>query len=187
MLRYYITDRRALDGDLNRLHDCIQAAIAGGVEYIQIREKDLPARALLELTRDAVALAAAGRTRILVNERADVALAAGAHGVHLRSRSLPPVIWRRVLGRDFLIGVSCHTTDEVHRADGANLIVFGPVFESPGKGSPLGLNSLRNAVMASRAPVFALGGVSEANAEACIRAGAAGIAGIRLFQERATH
>lgn len=175
MLRYYITDRRAAGG-IEPLLRCIQAASA---DYIQIREKDLSAKALLDLTRRAVAIT---KIPILVNGRADIALAAGARGVHLPGGSIAPRELRRMTAG--LIAVSCHTLDEVRaaEAEGADFAVFGPIFATPGKGSPVGLDALARAAASVRIPVLALGGVTTANANLCVLSGAAGIAGIRLFQ-----
>lgn len=183
MLRYYITDRGAVGGVEPLLH-CIEAAASRGVDYIQIREKDLCAWDLLELTQRAVARVRAFGTRILVNGRADVALAAEAHGVHLPGDSIAPSELRRLGGVGFLIGVSCHTIPELQAAEreGADFAVFGPVFDVPGKGAAVGLAGLREATESVALPVLALGGITHENADLCIRNGAAGIAGIRLFQ-----
>ena len=139
MLRYYITDRRSVGGVEPVLRN-IEAAASAGVDYIQIREKDLCARDLLQLTRSAVERVQPFGTRVLVNGRADVALAAGAHGVHLPGDSIAPLEIRRLVGIDFLIGVSCHTVQEVEAAEreGATFAVFGPVFEVTGKGPAVG-------------------------------------------------
>jgi thiamine-phosphate pyrophosphorylase len=179
MLRYYITDRRALGGT-RALLDCIGRNLAKGVERIQIREKDLPARELVELVQAALALPNPHGSRILVNHRTDVALACGAHGVHLTADDVPPSRVRAIAPPAFLVGISCHSAAEI--APGADFAVFGPVFASPGKGPPVGVQALAEACRAARIPVFALGGVEWSNAERCIAAGAAGIAGIRLFQ-----
>lgn len=175
-MRYSITDRR--------LGWNIRESIAAGAGYIQIREKDLSARELLSLTRDAVALTSGTSTRILVNTRADVAAAAGAHGVHLPAGSPEARLFRELVQ---LVAVSCHTIEELRRAerDGADFAVFGPVFQTPGKSTPVGLEALAAAAAAVRIPVLALGGVTKDNEAECLRRGAAGVAGIRLFNSAA--
>ena len=178
MKRYYITDRRTCSDVLQ----CIERAAACGVEYIQIREKDLSARDLLALTRQAVGLAHRWGGRVLVNERVDVAVAGGADGVHLPASSIAPSVWRSSLPRAFLIGLSCHRLEDLKQVQGSDFVVYGPVFTTPGKGSPVGLQSLRTFTNASPIPVFALGGIDEQNAQLCIDNGAHGIAAIRLFQ-----
>lgn len=190
----YVTDRVALGaaGGDALIFAAIRRAIAAGVDWVQIREKDLPAPALQELTRAAVA--AAGRSaRILVNDRLDVALAAGAAGVHLGSESVPVAEvarWRRDgnAPRGFLIGRSCHQLAEALDAEraGADYVFLGPVFATPSKvayGAPQGITPLAETCRAVRIPVLAIGGISEENAVECFRAGAAGIAAIRLFQQ----
>jgi thiamine-phosphate pyrophosphorylase len=178
MRRYYITDRRGCPD----LMDCIARAAADGVELIQIREKDLTARDLLALVRAAVQSVSPWRARILVNGRVDIALAGNAHGVHLPSDSAKAREWRRILPPDFLIGVSCHSSADIRESEGADLLVYGPVFDSPGKGQGVGLDALRAAAASTRIPVFALGGITRENAASCIEAGAAGVAAIRMFQ-----
>ena len=167
----------------------ISAAVAAGIQLIQIREKKLPARVLFELTSSGVALARASSTRILVNDRADVAASAGAHGVHLTMRSLMPALVRKTFGSNFLIGASTHSLDEAREAQkgGADFAVFGPIFPSPSKekyGAPLGVERLAEAVRGMTPfPLIALGGISRSNARECLHAGASGIAGISLFSE----
>ena len=178
MIRYCITDRR-LAG--------VERALAGGVDFVQIREKDFSARELLDLTRAALALPNPHSTKIVVNTRMDVALAAGAAGLHLPAGSIPPCEWRKITPPGFVIGVSCHSINEAREAesDGADYLVFGPVFAPISKSSelaPRGLSGLSEAARAVRIPVLALGGVTDANAAACVEAGAAGVAGISLFQ-----
>jgi thiamine-phosphate pyrophosphorylase len=185
VLLYYITDRSQLQvGLLARIEDALRA----GVDFIQIREKDLSVRDLYALCAEALRLPNPHGTKILVNARADVALAAGAHGVHLPSNSPAPSDFRGILPAGFLIGVSCHSLQDVGRAqaDGADYVVFGPVFETPSKagyGPPQGVERLRQACEAVDLPVLALGGVTSNNAASCVQAGAAGIAGISLFQK----
>jgi thiamine-phosphate pyrophosphorylase len=176
--RYYITDRESCRDVLQ----CIERAVAVGVDLIQIREKDLPPRELLALVRKAVDLAAASPTRVLVNGRVDVALAARANGVHLAAGGIDPGQWRRIVPDGFLIGVSCHSVEELQRAATADFAVYGPVFATPGKGPAIGLDALAEAARVSPIPLFALGGVTPGNAQSCIGAGAAGIAAIRMFQ-----
>jgi thiamine-phosphate pyrophosphorylase len=170
----------------------IAKAVGAGINWVQIREKTIEARALAELLRLAVAASRGTRTSILVNERLDVALAAGASGVHLGETSLPVEAvagWRRSAGRpEFLIGASCHSSETAQAAAlaGADYIFFGPVFATPSKaafGTPQGTERLREVCRAVRVPVLAIGGITLENAHSCFAAGAAGIAAIRLFQE----
>lgn len=193
----YVTDRKAL-AEPARLSEQIARAIAAGIDWIQIREKDLPARELLTVTREAVKSAAAGHNaRIIVNDRLDVALAAQAHGVHLRESSAPVAVvnaWRRTAIsendslRGFAIGASCHSVETARAAelDGADYVIFGPVFPTPSKekfGAPQGIKQLEEASKAVKIPVLAVGGVTEQNARECFAAGAAGIAAIRMFSD----
>ena len=165
----------------------VSAAVAAGIDLIQIREKQLTARVLFELVSGAAKLTRNTNTRLLVNDRADIAAGAGADGVHLTTQSLDAEIIRRSFGENFLIGASTHSLNEVMSArdHGADFAVFGPVFETDSKlqfGCPKGLEELsRVARAAAGFRVLALGGVSIANATDCLAAGAGGIAGISLF------
>ena len=179
MLRYYIANRAGFPW--------IERAIAAGIDYLQIREKEMSARELLALTRAVLALPNPYGTRVLVNGRADLALAAGAHGVHLPGDSIAPCVLRAIVPPGFLLAVSTHSAEEVRRAEneGADFVVFSPVFEPISKavyGLPQGLERLREAARPVGIPVLALGGITEENALACVAAGAAGVAGISMFQ-----
>ena len=184
---YYITDRAQIEP--RTLDTCIAGAIAAGVDWLQIREKDLPARSLLALTKSAVESAhPRGRTCVVVNDRLDVALAAGAHGVHLGARSMPWDLVRRLAPRELVVGVSCHSLEEALEAQaaGAHYLLLGPIFATPSKsayGPPLGLAMLRDVTAQVSIPVFALGGITIDRVAACRENGAAGIAGIRIFQD----
>lgn len=180
--RYYITDRQR-SGSLDALLRDVARVLQSGVEMIQIREKDLATRELLSLTEQIRQLPNPHGTKLLLNTRLDLALAAGLDGVHLTSTAPAPARLRPLCPTQFLIGVSCHTLRDVQRAgeEGGDFAVFGPVFPVPGKGQPVGLEGLRRATAVATLPVFALGGVTWGNAQQCQDAGASGIAGIRLF------
>ena len=192
----YVTDAQSLAGsrqERESVREVIRRVAPAGVDWIQIREKTMSARALKELLGSAVDDARQQGSRILVNDRLDVALAAGASGVHLGEQSLPleaVVEWRRNVGRaEFLIGVSCHSIEAVLNAErqGADYVFFGPIFATPSKarfGAPQGIDRLREVCGAvKKIPVLAIGGITIENAHSCVAAGAAGIAAIRLFQE----
>lgn len=200
MLRYAITDRARFAGDESkRRAELLRQAsewAADGIDFIQLREKDLGAGALTQLAREILAIrhAREGAPKLLINSRADVAIAAGADGVHLTSApgGLEPAqissLYSRAGLPDPVISVACHTLADVAaaRESEATLIVFGPVFEkrvgfqlvSAGTGLDL---LCAACVTAAPVPVLALGGITEANIEACVAAGAAGVAAIRLF------
>jgi thiamine-phosphate pyrophosphorylase len=165
------------------MEDWLRAVGAAGIGAVQLREKDLEDRALYELTVRARAVLPPA-VRLLVNGRADVALAAGADGVHLPADGVPVAPLRRRFGPGVLIGRSAHRLDEVESArdEGADYVTFGPVYATPGKGSPVGLQELGRAA-ASGIPVYALGGVTLGAFGELAGAGAAGIAAIRLFQD----
>jgi|SRR5208282_105416 len=214
-LLYYITDRSQFRGDeqtrRRALLTKVAEAVRAGVDYIQLREKDLSAKELEMLARDALTAVRddtrprtenrelrTGRelgTRLLINSRTDVALATGADGVHLRADDLLPRDVRAVVEFSahraratvrFLVAASCHTAADVLRAESekADFAVFAPVFGKRGsvETPPTGLAALREACRA-KLPVLALGGVTMENAASCLQTGAAGVAGIRLFQE----
>jgi thiamine-phosphate pyrophosphorylase len=186
VLRCYITDGRQLPSR-EALLDTIARNLVAGVDWIQIREKDLSARDLFDLVQCARALPHPAGTKVMVNTRVDVALAAGAAGVHLPSGSPPPRHWRALTPPDFLIGVSSHTLDEARAAEqeGADYIFFGPVFAPRSKLSdlpPRGLDQLAEVAHSVGIPVLALGGITKDNASQCTSSGAAGIAAISLFQ-----
>jgi thiamine-phosphate pyrophosphorylase len=205
----YVTDRSSLP--VTNLADSIEALtqkiaeiLAAGVDWVQIREKDLAARELASLTRQALRVTAkasgksSAATRVLVNDRLDVAIAERAAGVHLGERSLligdakrlvESALRKQAVDESFLIGASCHSLESAQAAerDGADYIFFGPVFATPSKaafGAPQGLTRLakicRHAVSI---PVLAIGGINLDNAHSCLQAGAAGVAAIRLFQD----
>jgi thiamine-phosphate pyrophosphorylase len=165
------------------------AAVTAGIQLIQIREKRLPARVLFELTRAVVATARGSSTKVLINNLADIAASAGADGVHLTTSSLTPDVIRKTFGPKFLIGASTHSADEARDAfqRGADFAVFGPIFRTPSKaeyGPPLGVGQLRDAARElTSLPLIALGGVSVGRVNDCLRAGAAGVAGITLFSK----
>jgi thiamine-phosphate pyrophosphorylase len=182
----YITDRHRLGPAPLALH--LQTAIEAGVDLIQIREKDLASRELLGLAKAVVDFSQESKTRIIVNDRLDIAIATHANGVHLGGQSVPPEIVRRHVDKNFLVGVSCHSLDEAMRAEtgAADYILLGPIFDTPSKrsyGPPLGLNKLSEVANRIRIPVLALGGITVEKVRPCLEAGATGIAGIRLFQE----
>jgi thiamine-phosphate pyrophosphorylase len=209
LLLYYITDQAQFSGsELERreqlLNKVAEAALAG-IDFVQLREKELSSCDLETLARDAMARIRGShghaRTRLLINSRTDVALAGGADGVHLRSADLrsdnlrsgdiSPMDVRKIWGEgggasDPVIAVSCHSDSEIETAEGAgaDFVVFGPVFGKKAESGtkPVGLDVLRRACQ-HKIPVFALGGIALENAGLCLEAGAKGIAGIRLFQE----
>ncbi len=200
MVLCYVTDGHLLpESSPANLLRSIECAAAAGVDWIQIREKDVAARELAVLTRNAISIlersahADSGRPRIIVNDRIDVALATGAAGVHLSGTSIPAseaVLWLRAgnAPQGFQVGVSCHSLTEAQNAEaaGASYVFFGPIYETPSKtrfGQSQGIERLTEVCRSVRISVLAIGGISESNARACLDAGAAGIAAIRLFQE----
>jgi len=191
-----VTDRRgfgdAAEAQEKLLLARIEQAAKAGVDWIQLREKDLSGKQLAGLAREA-ARVAAGASAILINDRMDVACAVQAAGVHLGEHSLPVgeatrFVQERRAGRDFLVGASVHSLEAAQKAEqeGANYVIFGPVYATPSKaafGPPQGLESLRQVCGALTIPVLAVGGITLENARDSLQAGASGIAAIRLFQE----
>jgi thiamine-phosphate pyrophosphorylase len=204
----YVTDRRSLTqqnpaDSLQVLTQKIEEIAAAGIDWVQIREKDLSAADLALLTRESLRIASqysANRSspiRVLVNDRLDVAIAERASGVHLGEKSLPvfeakrlveSALRKQTIDRSFLIGASCHSVETAQAAqrDGANYIFFGPVFATPSKaafGAPQGLARLAEICRAIAIPVLAIGGITIYDAASCIDASAAGVAAVRLFQD----
>jgi len=201
-----ITDRRRLSAATQseralrqQLLRLVETWTAGGVHFIQLREKDLAAPDLQSLAREMAQKVDHDRSRLLVNvsaaESAALAVAAGADGVHLAGKPAPGAAPRvrqifraagRTVGVNAIISVPCHTLDDIHvaRKEQVDLMLFSPVFEKLAgpQAAPQGLEALRRACAAADGiPVFALGGVTSINAQDCLTAGAAGVAGIRLF------
>ncbi len=204
----YVTDRRSLqapaqEDSLELLLKKIESAAAAGVDWIQLREKDLSGKQSSVLTCEALrristhSNQAPAPARIIINDRLDVALAERAGGVHLGENSLPVQDAKRLMAAsqsaqalpfDFLLGVSCHSLESAQSAaaSGADYIFFGPVFATPSKaayGSPQGLDRLAAVCSSVKIPVLAIGGITSENALACLSAGSSGIAAIRLFQD----
>lgn len=186
-----VTDRRRLSPGARTTHEelvaleaALDEAIGAGIDLIQIRERDLDAAPLAAFVRHVMARARGTSTRVVVNDRADVALAAGADGVHLRSDG-PPVDRVRAIGpRGWIVGRSIHGEAEVPAHAAADYLLFGTVFASASKGESApwqGLEGLRHAASRSKAPMLAIGGITAQNAASCLVAGAAGIAAIGAF------
>lgn len=192
---YLITDRQQTRG--RPLLEVIRAALHAGVRGIQLREKDLGTRLQLALARELSALAGPYRAAVLVNDRVDVCCAGGSAGVHLPALGFPVSVARRLLGPHRLIGVSTHSADEAARADaeGADLILLGPIFETPTKrafGPPIGLGELERARGRCRAPVFGVGGITKERVRDVLKAGGRGVAVVASVMaagdvERACH
>ena len=196
VLLCYISNRRQFPGNqqdqVRQLLAKIEECIAAGVDYIQLREKDLSLRALESLAEAAARLFPAGSAaKLLINSRVDIALACGAHGVHLPADDLSASEARALMARGGcarpIIGASVHSLQELSSAEshGADFALFAPVFEKEGKTVNGGLRKLAEACSKPNRdmPVLALGGITLENARECMQAGANGIAAIRLFQE----
>ncbi len=174
---YLITDRK-LTADLKWT---IEEALKSGVRAVQIREKDLSAKDLINLSRQLQGITKGYRAKLFINDRADIALALGLDGVHLGSQGLPPDIVERISAGRLLIGASTHSLDEALEAEsrGADFITFGPVYETPSKlkyGKPPGIKALKEVVKRIRIPVFAIGGINIKNVREVMDAGVHGIA-----------
>jgi thiamine-phosphate pyrophosphorylase len=177
---YLITDRKQTKVPLA---EAVRLALEGGVRAIQLREKDLPIRELLALSRELRAMTSEYGAKLFINDRVDVAAAIEADGVHLGHQSMPVSAARNILGKTMMIGVSTHTVDEARAAEsgGADLVTFGPVYETPSKapfGAPAGLEALRTVTKAVDVPVFALGGIRNRNIGHVLWAGAYGVSAI---------
>jgi len=189
--RCLVTDRRRLCPEADSLSAALacvveqaRRAAAAGVDLIQIRERDLEAAALAALVAEVVAVTRGSVTRVVVNDRIDVALAAGADGVHLRGDSVPVEAARRLLAAPRLVGRSVHGIEEARSASGADYLIAGTVFSSaskPGAAELLGLAGLRAIVRATPIPVLAIGGITADRIADVLATGAAGIAAIGLF------
>ena len=175
--------------EFKQIIEQVSAAVAAGIDLVQLREKHLSGRVLFELTRQAVAFTRSTATLLLVNDRADIAAGAGADGVHLTKQSIGAATIRRSFGNDFVIGASTHSVEEVRTAitGDADFIVFGPVFETASKreyGPPVGLEKLSKVTREfADFPLLALGGITMDNFALCLNAGARGVAGISLFSQ----
>lgn len=189
-ITYLITNGEATDADFDasrsRILATVTRAVDAGVSLIQIREKNLSARLLFELTCSVVETTRGRATRVLVNDRADIAIAAKADGVHLTSNSLSAAVIRENFPREFVVGVSTHNIEEVVDAanSGADFAVFGPVFATPSKIDVKGIDTLRETcALVAPFPVLAIGGVDAENVGEILRAGASGVAAIRALNE----
>jgi thiamine-phosphate pyrophosphorylase len=189
-LVYLISDNSITDDNFQETSDAflelLSAAVAAGVSMVQIREKHLSARLLFDLAKRASSISKGTGTMLLINDRLDIALAADADGVHLTTMSITPDLVRRYVADGFLVGVSTHSSNEIQPVAqaGADFAVFGPVFRSPGKPAPTGIDGLTDAVKAVDGfPVLALGGIDASNYRQVMEAGAAGFAAIRFLND----
>ena len=177
-----VTDRQATAG--RDLLAVVAAAVDAGCPAVQLRDKDLPGRALLAIAERLRAVTARAGALLLVNDRLDVAIAAGADGVHLGGESMPVDVARRLLPSTALIGVSTHGPAELLAAAGADFAFFGPVYATPSKatfGAPQGIDALGRAVASTTLPVLAIGGVEATRVPEVLATGATGVAVIRAI------
>ena len=187
---YLITDGTATAENFaeqkQKLIQLIKIAVEAKVSLIQIREKRIPARMVFELTVEAVNLTKNTATKLLINDRADIAAAANADGVHLTATSLSAAIIRQNFPKNFIIGVSAHTLEKAETAklEGADFITFSPIYHSPDKGEPQGIERLKAVCEHLKPfPVIALGGIDETNISAVLDCGASGFAAIRFLND----
>jgi thiamine-phosphate diphosphorylase len=195
VIRCVVTDRRRLCGTdaamsvvRRALVEIVERARADGVELVQVRERDLDARDLATLVADLVAVTRGSRTRVLVNDRLDVALIGGADGVHLRADSMAIADARRIAPASFLVGRSIHSADEARVAVDADYLIAGTVFPTaskPAGHTVLGLDGLAAIVRAASVPVLGIGGITPDRVQAVLSTGAAGYAAIGLFIDTA--
>ncbi|MBI4714854.1 MAG: thiamine phosphate synthase [Nitrospirae bacterium] len=175
---YLITDRLRGRG---AIMESVEQALQGGIRAVQLREKDLPVRDLLDLARALRRLTHTFGAKLFINDRLDAALSVGADGVHLGRKGIPASVVRRVAGSSFLIGVSTHSMAEAEEAEreGADFITFGPIYDTPSKrefGSPLGMEPLVQVVRRVRLPVFAIGGIGPSQVREVLLSGVSGVA-----------
>ena len=181
-----VTDRTQAGG--RSLPSLIQQAVSAGLPAVQLRERDLSTGELLSLAQEIQSITTS-HVPLIVNDRVDLMMALNLNGVHLRANSLPVSAVRRLIGPDRLIGMSTHSVDDVRQAnhDGADYIIFGPIFDTPSKrsfGSPLGLDAIADACRESTIPIFAIGGITSERVREVRRAGAHGIAVIGALLTR---
>lgn len=186
MILCLVTDRRRFADPTRDLFDQVRRAADAGIDLVQIRERDLEAAPLADLAGELVTITRGSATRVVVNDRLDVAIAAGADGVHLRQDSVAVADARRLAPTPFVVGRSVHDVSEARLAAGADYLIAGTVFQSTSKpgASLLGTEGLRLVVAASAAPVLAIGGIALDRLDEVAAAGAAGIAAISLFADR---
>jgi thiamine-phosphate pyrophosphorylase len=182
-----VTDRTQTRG--RSLPVLLRQAVDAGLPAVHLRERDLPTDELLRLVQEIRAITLPRTVPLIINDRVDLMLALNLDGVHLRANSLPVAAVRRLAGADRLIGVSTHSVADVRQAnrDGADYVVFGPVFDTPSKrqfGSPVGLEQLAEVCRLSVIPVFAIGGVTRLSVPDVLRAGSHGIAVIGSILDR---
>jgi len=178
---YLITDGRSTRSGTGALLGAVEKALEGGVRFVQLREKELPAKELLRLARALRELTASFGARLVVNDRVDVAILSDADGVHLGATSVSATDARILLGAEKLIGVSTHSYEEAldAREDGADFITLGPVFGTPSKaawGDPVGVGLLERVAGSLDVPVYAIGGITPGRVKGVLDAGASGVA-----------